>query len=179
MSIATVDELRHCFKAAWASLLAHAIQSPLDSMPRRKSAVITATDPIDIIFGDLATHARSPQQLSRLFVFPPTHWWGITVEDIYISQQQPPDSGDLFYLVIMLLGFGSIGCGFYPSDKRHYRCPGVKYPKVIAFYYGTTHQNVMNCSPVDWKSLRDFLGLVRSDACACIIRQSQTINLIH
>ncbi|GFS82986.1 hypothetical protein TNCV_1568551 [Trichonephila clavipes] len=39
---------------------------------------------------------------------------------------------------------------------------GLKYPKVLAFFYGTTHQNVINCSSVDWKRLRDFLGVVRS-----------------
>ncbi|GFX86752.1 uncharacterized protein TNCV_1409491 [Trichonephila clavipes] len=26
----------------------------------------------------------------------------------------------------------------------------------MAYYYGTTHQNVINC--VDWKTLRDFFG---------------------
>ncbi|GFX44548.1 hypothetical protein TNCV_4713741 [Trichonephila clavipes] len=26
-------------------------------------------------------------------------------------------------------------------------------------HYGTTNQNVINCSSVDWKPLRDFLGL--------------------
>ncbi|GFX06845.1 hypothetical protein TNCV_1201601 [Trichonephila clavipes] len=29
-------------------------------------------------------------------------------------------------------------------------------------YYGTTHQNVIICSSVDWKTLGDFLGLDRS-----------------
>ncbi|GFT40085.1 hypothetical protein TNCV_2171031 [Trichonephila clavipes] len=46
----------------------------------------------------------------------------------------------------------------------------------MAYYYGTTHKNTINCSSVDWKTLRDFLGLVRSAARARIIRQSQTIN---
>ncbi|GFV97055.1 uncharacterized protein TNCV_3526411 [Trichonephila clavipes] len=32
----------------------------------------------------------------------------------------------------------------------------------MASHYGTTHQNVINCSSVDWKLLRDSLGLVRS-----------------
>ncbi|GFW47789.1 uncharacterized protein TNCV_2829771 [Trichonephila clavipes] len=34
----------------------------------------------------------------------------------------------------------------------------------MAYYRGTTHQNVINCSSVDWKTLRDFLDLVRSAA---------------
>ncbi|GFY14416.1 hypothetical protein TNCV_1314701 [Trichonephila clavipes] len=32
-------------------------------------------------------------------------------------------------------------------------CPDLKYPKVMAYYYGSTHQNVNNCSSVDWKTL--------------------------
>ncbi|GFX82014.1 CLIP domain-containing protein [Trichonephila clavipes] len=44
------------------------------------------------------------------------------------------------------------------------RGPGLKYPKVTASYYGTTRQNVINHSSVDWKPLREFLGLVRSGA---------------
>ncbi|GFW31544.1 hypothetical protein TNCV_4419791 [Trichonephila clavipes] len=34
----------------------------------------------------------------------------------------------------------------------------------MAYYYGTTLQNVINCSYRDCKTLRDFLGLVRSAA---------------
>ncbi|GFW91319.1 kinectin [Trichonephila clavipes] len=34
--------------------------------------------------------------------------------------------------------------------------PGLKYPKVIADYYGTTHEKVINCSYMDWKTLQDF-----------------------
>ncbi|GFY13501.1 hypothetical protein TNCV_4958711 [Trichonephila clavipes] len=34
----------------------------------------------------------------------------------------------------------------------------------MAYYYGTTYQNVINCSSMDWKTLRDFLGLVGSAA---------------
>ncbi|GFV44631.1 hypothetical protein TNCV_1701911 [Trichonephila clavipes] len=44
----------------------------------------------------------------------------------------------------------------------------IKYPKVMAYYYGTTHQNVTNCSSVDWKTLPEFWGPVRS---ARIVRQ--------
>ncbi|GFW12338.1 hypothetical protein TNCV_815931 [Trichonephila clavipes] len=32
----------------------------------------------------------------------------------------------------------------------------------MAYFYGTIHQN--DCSSVDWKTLRDFLCLVRSAA---------------
>ncbi|PRD31511.1 UNVERIFIED_CONTAM: hypothetical protein NCL1_23325 [Trichonephila clavipes] len=28
----------------------------------------------------------------------------------------------------------------------------------MAYYYGTTHQNVINCSSMDWKTLRNFFG---------------------
>ncbi|GFT86515.1 hypothetical protein TNCV_725561, partial [Trichonephila clavipes] len=44
------------------------------------------------------------------------------------------------------------------------RCLGLKYPKEMAYHYGTTHQNVINCSSMDWKTLRDFFSLVRSVA---------------
>ncbi|GFX07546.1 uncharacterized protein TNCV_5092571 [Trichonephila clavipes] len=30
----------------------------------------------------------------------------------------------------------------------------------MACYYGTTHPNVINCSSMDWKPLRDFLGSI-------------------
>ncbi|GFX06906.1 hypothetical protein TNCV_1202211 [Trichonephila clavipes] len=49
----------------------------------------------------------------------------------------------------------------------------------MAYNYETTYQNVINCSSMDWKTLRNFSGLVRSAACARIIRQSQTINFLH
>ncbi|GFX53664.1 hypothetical protein TNCV_1596101 [Trichonephila clavipes] len=55
-------------------------------------------------------------------------------------------------------------------------CPGEKYPKVMAYHYETTHHNVINGSSMDWKTLRDCLGLVRSAARARIIRQSQRIT---
>ncbi|GFV70581.1 hypothetical protein TNCV_3841651 [Trichonephila clavipes] len=58
-------------------------------------------------------------------------------------------------------------------------CPGLKYPKVMAYYYGTKNQNVINCSSLDWKTPREFLGLVRSAARARLIRQLKTINLLH
>ncbi|GFW42376.1 hypothetical protein TNCV_239731 [Trichonephila clavipes] len=44
--------------------------------------------------------------------------------------------------------------------------------------YGTTHQNVINCSSEDWKLFRGFLDLVRSAARARFIRQSYTINVL-
>ncbi|GFX38940.1 uncharacterized protein TNCV_747191 [Trichonephila clavipes] len=34
------------------------------------------------------------------------------------------------------------------------RWPGLKYPKVTAYCYGATHQNVINCSSVDNKPIR-------------------------
>ncbi|PRD21937.1 UNVERIFIED_CONTAM: hypothetical protein NCL1_50452 [Trichonephila clavipes] len=40
----------------------------------------------------------------------------------------------------------------------------------MAYYCGTTHQNVTNYSSVYSKTLRDFLGIVRSAAHARIIR---------
>ncbi|GFU82867.1 uncharacterized protein TNCV_266641 [Trichonephila clavipes] len=42
MPVPTVDELWYHVKAAWSSVPVHAIQSLLDSMPRRISSVITA-----------------------------------------------------------------------------------------------------------------------------------------
>ncbi|GFT34601.1 uncharacterized protein TNCV_4125491 [Trichonephila clavipes] len=36
--------------------------------------------------------------------------------------------------------------------------PGLKYPKVMAYYYGTTYQNVTTCSSVDWKTLQVSFG---------------------
>ncbi|GFT88890.1 hypothetical protein TNCV_906951 [Trichonephila clavipes] len=59
-------------------------------------------------------------------------------------------------------------------------CSGLKYPKVMAYYYGTAHQNIINCSAVDWKHLRDFLGLVRSTARRKEICQSlRQVGLLH
>ncbi|GFX15294.1 hypothetical protein TNCV_3302241 [Trichonephila clavipes] len=43
----------------------------------------------------------------------------------------------------------------------------------MAYYYGTTHQNVINCSSMDWKTLRDFLGLVRL---AALLYEGDTRN---
>ncbi|GFU01847.1 hypothetical protein TNCV_1523491 [Trichonephila clavipes] len=58
-----------------------------------------------------------------------------------------------------------------------YSASGLRVSKSYGlFYYVTTHQNQMNYSSVDLKTLRDFLGLVRSVARVRIIRQSQTTN---
>ncbi|GFV63327.1 hypothetical protein TNCV_3751441 [Trichonephila clavipes] len=43
----------------------------------------------------------------------------------------------------------------------------------MAYYYGNTHQNVINSSSMDWKPLRGFLGLVRSATRLRLIRQPQ------
>ncbi|GFX46550.1 hypothetical protein TNCV_4549891 [Trichonephila clavipes] len=40
----TVDELLHTFEAAWVSVPGHDTQSLFDSIPSRKSAVITARE---------------------------------------------------------------------------------------------------------------------------------------
>ncbi|GFY26068.1 extracellular matrix protein FRAS1 [Trichonephila clavipes] len=37
----------------------------------------------------------------------------------------------------------------------------------MAYYYGTTHRNLINCPSMDFKTLRDFLGLVQSAAHVC------------
>ncbi|GFW69989.1 hypothetical protein TNCV_1404421 [Trichonephila clavipes] len=42
----------------------------------------------------------------------------------------------------------------------------------MAHCYGTTLQNVTNCSSMDWKTLRDCSGLVRTAARERIIRHS-------
>ncbi|GFX85307.1 uncharacterized protein TNCV_2675821 [Trichonephila clavipes] len=44
----------------------------------------------------------------------------------------------------------------YPvySRNKYIGGPGLKYPKVMAYYYRTTHQNVINYSSMDWKTLR-------------------------
>ncbi|GFU60986.1 hypothetical protein TNCV_2763541, partial [Trichonephila clavipes] len=49
------------------------------------------------------------------------------------------------------------------GNGQHYtEFPSLKYPKVMTYYYGTTHKNAINCSSMDWKTLREFLSLVRS-----------------
>ncbi|GFU60987.1 hypothetical protein TNCV_2763551 [Trichonephila clavipes] len=49
------------------------------------------------------------------------------------------------------------------GNGQHYtEFPSLKYPKVLTYYYGTTHKNAINCSSMDWKTLREFLSLVRS-----------------
>ncbi|GFT82908.1 hypothetical protein TNCV_4434561 [Trichonephila clavipes] len=50
---------------------------------------------------------------------------------------------------------------FSKSSLRGRVCPGLNNPKIMAYYYGTAHHNVINCSSMDWKTLREFLGLVR------------------
>ncbi|GFT89945.1 uncharacterized protein TNCV_1666571 [Trichonephila clavipes] len=39
-------------------------------------------------------------------------------------------------------------------------CRALRPKKVRAYYYGTTHQNVISSSLVDWKPFRDFFGSV-------------------
>ncbi|GFX66948.1 hypothetical protein TNCV_4180731 [Trichonephila clavipes] len=57
--------------------------------------------------------------------------------------------------------------------------PGLQYPKVMAYYYGITHQSVKHSSFVDYKPIRDFWVLILLTARAHNIRQSQTINLLQ
>ncbi|GFV34487.1 hypothetical protein TNCV_467011 [Trichonephila clavipes] len=58
--------------------------------------------------------------------------------------------------------------GVEPATLSAEGCQGLKYPKVMAYYYGTTVHYVINYSSLDWKTLRDFLGLVRSAAWATL-----------
>ncbi|GFV03184.1 hypothetical protein TNCV_4017811 [Trichonephila clavipes] len=59
---------------------------------------------------------------------------------------------------------GSISTINFPLNRPYNisgdvaRCPGLKYPKAMAYYYGDTHQNVINSSSMDWNPLQDFLG---------------------
>ncbi|GFX01156.1 hypothetical protein TNCV_4581221 [Trichonephila clavipes] len=56
--------------------------------------------------------------------------------------------------------FDTLGVDFREGQRRTQgewgseECPGLKYPNVMAYYYQTTHQNVINCSSVNWKTLR-------------------------
>ncbi|GFW09321.1 hypothetical protein TNCV_4276491 [Trichonephila clavipes] len=56
---------------------------------------------------------------------------------------------------------------------------GLKVSKGSGLLLQTTHQNVIKCSSVDWKTLREFLCPVRSASNTRIIRPSKTINLLH
>ncbi|GFX75118.1 hypothetical protein TNCV_3170451 [Trichonephila clavipes] len=59
-------------------------------------------------------------------------------------------------------------CGSLERCRLFVICPRIeitrvsvfKVSKVMTHYNGTIHQRVINCSSVDWKSLRECLGLV-------------------
>ncbi|GFY35576.1 hypothetical protein TNCV_196761 [Trichonephila clavipes] len=54
----------------------------------------------------------------------------------------------------------------YFARAAYTRCPDLKWPKVMAYYYGTTQQNVINCSSKDWKTIQEFGSSPIGSTCA-------------
>ncbi|PRD32857.1 UNVERIFIED_CONTAM: nep-1 [Trichonephila clavipes] len=99
------------------------------------------------------------------------NWWDSTTDELFkkkarcIIEQYVSDINEVFtqFFIFFSKPNREIGVrlGFNPNKiALIYMVSELKVSKVMAYYYKTTHQNVTNCSSVDWKTLRDFLGLV-------------------